>query len=130
MLIKVAAVLSWTLGLGFGLPCAYAIWYFARQGEVWTLLGFPTYGAGPFTRIGLDTTVPLLTTFLVVCAAEVSVGWLLWQQPTGGSWIALALVPLELAFWIGFALPYGLVLGAARTVLILVSLFVLNGTAT
>ena len=130
MLMKAASVLSWTLGLGFGLPCAYAIWYVAREGQVWSLLSFPTYGAGPFTRMGIDTTVPLLTTLLVVCVAEVSVGWLLWQQPTAGTWIALALLPLELAFWIGFALPYGLLLGAARTVLILVSLFVLIGTGT
>jgi len=28
----------------------------------------------------------------------------------------------------GFALPYGLLLGVARTILILVSLFVLKGT--
>jgi hypothetical protein len=130
MLIKAACLLSATLGLGFGLPCAYAIWYFARQGQVWTLLGFPTYGAGPFTRIGIDTSVPLLTTFLVVCAAEISAGWLLWLQPTAGTWIALALLPLELVFWIGFALPYGLLLGAARTVLILASLVVLRGTGT
>jgi len=128
MLIEAAALLSATSGFGFGIPCAYAVWYLARQGQIWILLGFPTYGAGPFTRIGIDTTVPLLTTFLVVCMAEVSVGWLLWQQSSAGTWVALALLPLELVFWMGFALPYGLLLGVARTILILVSLFVLKGT--
>jgi hypothetical protein len=130
MLIRAASALSWTLGLGFGLPCVYAVWYFAREGQVWTLLGFPTYGAGPFTRVGIDTTVLLLTTFLIVCVAEVSVGWLLWKQPTAGTWTALALLPLELFFWVGFALPYGVLLGTARTVLILVSLVVLNSTGS
>jgi hypothetical protein len=130
MLIKAAAVLSATSGVGFGIPCAYAVWYLARQGQIWILLGFPTYGAGPFTRIGIDTSVPLLTTFLVVCMAEVSLGWLLWQQPAAGAWVALALLAVELVFWIGFALPYGVALGVARTVLILVSSFALSGTGT
>jgi hypothetical protein len=120
--VKVAAVLSWIVGVGFGLPCVYGIWYLATRGEVWTFLGFPTYGTGPFTRIGIETTVPLLVAYLVVCVAEVVAGWLLWQQPDAGVWVALALLPVELVFWIGFALPWGLVLGVARTVVILVAL--------
>jgi hypothetical protein len=32
--------------------------------------------------------------------------------------LALALLPLEFAFWVGFALPLGPVAGAARTVLL------------
>lgn len=105
MLMKLAATSSWILGLGFGLPCAYAIWYFAKHNQVWTLLGYPTYGQGPFTRIGIETTVPLLVAFFAVCVTEVVVGWLLWQQPTAGAWLAMALLPFELAFWVGFALP-------------------------
>jgi hypothetical protein len=119
--MKIAAVLSWVLGVGFGLPCAYGIWYFAARGGVWTFLGFPTYGAGPFTLIGIETTVPLLAAYQVVCVAEVVGGWLLWSQPSAGALLGLVLLPLELAFWIGFALPYGLLLGIARTVLILVA---------
>jgi hypothetical protein len=118
-MLKGAAALSWFLGLGFGLPCAYAIWYFADRGEVWTFLGFPTYGDGPFENIGIPTTVPLLLLFLLVCGAEVAAGWLLWQRRHAGAVLALALLPVELAFWIGFALPAGLLMGPARTVLIL-----------
>jgi hypothetical protein len=33
--------------------------------------------------------------------------------------LALALLPLEAAFWIGFALPFGPLLGLARTALVL-----------
>ena len=47
-MLRAAAALAWVTGLGFGLPCTYAIWYFADRGEVWTFLGFPTYGGGPF----------------------------------------------------------------------------------
>jgi hypothetical protein len=46
------------------------VWCFADRGEVWTFLGFPTYGGRPFEHIGIDTTVPLLALFLLVGAAE------------------------------------------------------------
>jgi hypothetical protein len=120
--MRIASVLSVVLGLGFGIPCAYGIWYLAREGSVWMLLGYPTYGDGPFARAGIPTTVPLLMGFLVVCLAEVVTGWLLWTQPTVGAWMSLALLPVELLFWIGFALPFGVVLGLARTVIVLVAL--------
>jgi hypothetical protein len=45
-MVKLAAVLSILVGLGFGLPCAYGIRYLSTRGEVWTFLGFPTYGGG------------------------------------------------------------------------------------
>jgi hypothetical protein len=115
---KAAAVCSLVLGLGFGLPGAYGTWYYARQGEVWTFLGFPTYGAGPFERWGLPTSVALLLGFVAICFAEVVVGVLLWRDATIGLWLALALLPVELVFWIGFALPFGPLLGLARTVLV------------
>jgi len=122
MLLKVAGALSWLLGLGFGLPCVYGTWYFARHGQVWTLMGFPAYGKALFERHGIETSVPLLLAFLVVCVAEVVIGVLLWQESTVGGWLALALLPFELVFWVGFALPYGFVLGAARTALVVVAL--------
>ena len=118
---KLAAVLSWFLGLSFGLPCVYAVWYLADRGSVWTFLGFPTYGQGPFEDVGLETTVPLLVAFLVVCAAELVVGWLLRRQRRAGGVLALALLPLEFAFWIGFALPLGPPVGLARTVLVVMA---------
>lgn len=122
MLLRVAGGLSVALGLGFGLPGVYGAWYFARHGEVWTFLGFPTYGKGPFHQRGIDTSVALLVTFVLVCAAEVAVGWLLWQEAKVGAWLALAILPIELLFWFGFALPFGFVLGLARTTLVLVAL--------
>lgn len=76
-LARHAAASSLVLGLGFGLPCAYGLWYFATRQEVWTFLGFPTYGGGPFEANEIPTTVPLLTGFLIVCALEVAGGALL-----------------------------------------------------
>lgn len=43
----VAGSLSVLLGMGFGLPCIFGIIHFRRTGEVWTFMGFPTYGDGP-----------------------------------------------------------------------------------
>ena len=117
--VKLAGVLSILVGLGFGLPCAYGIWYFSRAGEVWTFLGFPTYGEGPFEAIGIQTTVLLLPAFLVVCGLEVVMGWLLWRGLRAGAVLAVALLPLEFAFWIGFALPLGPPLGLARAILVI-----------
>ena len=121
---KAAAVCSLVLGLGFGLPGAYGAWYYARHGEVWTFLGFPTYGDGPFERWGLPTSTALLLGFMAVCIAEVVVAVLLWRDAMIALWLALALLPVELVFWIGFALPFGPLLGLARTALVVAILLV------
>lgn len=121
---RAAGVCSLVLGLGFGLPGVYGAWYYARQGRVWTFLGFPTYGDGPFERWGFPTNVALLVGFVAVCAAEAVVGVLLWGGSTIAPWLALALLPVELLFWIGFALPFGPLLGLARTALVVAILLV------
>jgi hypothetical protein len=118
-MVRTAGVLAWAAGLGFGLPCVFAIWHFANHGGVGKLMGFPTYGGGPFEDIGIRTTVPLLVAFLLPCAAEVVAAWLLWNRLRSGAILALALLPVEFAFWIGFPLPVGSATGLARTVLIL-----------
>jgi hypothetical protein len=119
--MRAAAVMSWVLGLGFGIPAVFGIRHFAATGEIWTFMGFPTYGRGPFERIGLDTSVPLLSAFAVVCVAEVVSGVMLWTDAPGAVAVSWVLLPFELVFWIGFALPFGPVLGIARTVLILLA---------
>ena len=115
----IAGSLSVLLGLGFGLPCLLGVRHFARTGDVWTFMGFPTYGNGPFERIGIPTSTALLLGFLAVCVAEVAVGCLIWTGAPGATAIALMLLPVEFAFWIGFALPFGPPLGIARTILVL-----------
>lgn len=117
----VAASLSLPLGLGFGLPCVFAIRHYVRTGQIWTLMGFPAYGHGPFERIGIETSVPLLVGFLAVCAAEVAVAVTLWARAPYAAAVSYALLPFELVFWIGFALPVGPPLGLARTVLLLLA---------
>lgn len=112
---RTAAALAWACGLGFGLPGLYAVRYLADHGTVWYFLGFPTYGEGPFESAGLATSVPLLVAFVLLCGAEVVMGALLWRRRRAGEVLAWALLPAEVAFWTGFALPFGFLAGAGRT---------------
>jgi len=116
-----AAVCSLALGLGFGIPCILGTLHFARTGEVWKFLGFPTYGGGPFEQIGLPTSVPLLIGFALVCLAEVAVGTMLVLDVPHAATASYLLLPAEFVFWIGFALPFGPPVGIARTILLLLA---------
>jgi hypothetical protein len=120
-MMKIAALLAWASGLGFGIPDVYAIWHLLNRGDIAVFMGFPTYGRGPFEDFGLTTTVPLLVLFLLVCAAECAAGWLLWGGRRGGAVLALALLPVEVVFWVGFSLPFGPIAALVRTALILAS---------
>jgi hypothetical protein len=119
--VTAAALCSLALGLGFGLPAIVGTLHFAQAGDVWTFLGFPTYGGGPFEGLGLPTSVPLLVAFVLVCLAEVAVGVMLLLNVPHAAPVSYLLLPFEFAFWIGFALPFGPPLGIARTVLLLLA---------
>jgi hypothetical protein len=124
---RATAALAWLVGLMFGLPCGYAIKYFAQYGLVWTFMSFPTYGGGPFEDAGIPTTVPLLAAFLAVCTAELAMGWLFCRRRRSGLALALRLLPFDLAFWFGFLLPLGFVFGAVRTALVILLVVTAHG---
>jgi hypothetical protein len=46
----------------------------------------------------------------------------MWSHQPNAFWLALALLPFELIYWIGFALPFGPFLGAIRTALVILAL--------
>lgn len=120
-MVTAAALCSIVLGVGFGLPGVFGTLHFARTGEVWTFMGFPAYGGGPFEHIGLSTSVPLLIGFVLVCVAEVAVGVMLLLGVPRAATLSYLLLPFEFAYWIGFALPFGPPLGIARTILLLLA---------
>lgn len=103
------------------MPAIVGTLHFAQTGEVWTFIGFPTYGGGPFERLGMETSVPLLIGFVLVCLVEVAVGLMLMRGLQHAATISYLLLPFEFAFWIGFALPFGPPLGIARTSLLLLA---------
>lgn len=115
---RAAGVVSGLTGLGFGVPGIIGLAHFVRTGGTWTFLGFPTYGGGPFERIGLETSVPLLAGFVAVCGAEIAVGVLAVRNAPSARAASYLILPFELAYWIGFALPAGPLLGLARVVLL------------
>ena len=65
--------------------------------------------------MGIKSTVPLLSTFVAVCAAECVAGGLLWHNRRSGAVLSLALLPVESGFWVGFALPIPPAFAAVRT---------------
>jgi len=106
-MIKAASICLWFSGLGFGIPCVYGIWYFLKTRTIATVMGFPSYGNGPFEKIGIHTSVPLLTAFLLVCLLECICGWGIWNGEKGIAILSFAIIPVEMFFFIGFALPFG-----------------------
>ena len=60
----------------------------------------------------------MLVLFLAVCVAELAVGVALWRGARWSVAAGLALLPLEFAFWIGFALPFGYLFGAVRALVL------------
>jgi hypothetical protein len=120
-MLKIASICMWFSGIGFGIPGIYGIWHFMKTKKIAIFMGFTTYGNGPFEKIGVHTSVPLLTGFLFVCILECISGWGLWNGEKGSAVLSLAIIPAELFFFIGFALPAGPILIVVRTILIFLS---------
>lgn len=120
-LLRVAAVLHWFIAVGFGVFCFPAIRNLLNGRDIPIVMGFPAYGRGPFERVGIRTTVPLLLGFLVVCFLEAVAGILLWQGDQSGAILALVLLPFGAIYWWGFALPIPPIFAVIWTILILVS---------
>jgi hypothetical protein len=103
--LRVAAILLWSIAVGFGIFCLPAIRNLRTGRSLPIVMGFPAYGRGPFERTGIPTTVPLLTAFLLVCILKAAAGSLLWGGRRLGAFLALGLLPIGEIFWWGFALP-------------------------
>lgn len=115
---KLAALLLWLNAAGFGLPCLKAIGNLLTGRDIPYIMGFPAYGRGPFERYGLQTNVPLLMGFLIVCLLEGLAGWLVWRGKRRGAILALASMPGGAVYWWGFELPFPPLFAIVRTFLI------------
>jgi len=120
-MVLAAGICAVLLGVGFGIPGIVGARHFARTGEGWYFLGFPTY-QGPFERVGIHTSTGLILGFVAVCAGEVAIGVMLIVDWPPALWWSLALLPFELIFWTGFALPYAFVVGALRVAFVWIAL--------
>jgi hypothetical protein len=120
-LIRVAAILHGFIAVGLGVFCLPAIQNLLHGRDIPIVMGFPAYGRGPFERVGIPTTIPLLAAFLLVCILELVAGVLLWGGHKSGAILALALLPIGGIFWWGFALPIPPIFALIWTILILLN---------
>ena len=104
-LLRVAAILHWFVAVGFGIFCFPAIRNLLNGQSIPMIMGYPAYGQGPFERIGIPTTIPLLIAFLAVCILEAVAGVLLWNAHMSGAVLALVLLPVGGIFWWGSPCP-------------------------
>lgn len=120
-MLRLASALLWLDGLGFGVCCLPALRNLWSGRDIPLIMGFPAYGRGPFERIGIESTIPLISAFSVICLLECVAGWALWGGHKWGAILALALVPAGAVFWWGFALPIPPIFAVLRTMLIVAS---------
>ena len=119
--IRIAAILLWIGAVGLGVPSVLAIRNLLSGRGIPLVLGYPAYGGGPFERIGIQSTVPLIAGFLLLCILDGVAGWLLWGGHRTGAALALVGLPFAAIYWWGFALPYPPMAALLRTVLILLN---------
>lgn len=105
-------------GLSFGIPCLIGIRSVAAGEGVPLVMGFPSYGGGPFERAGIKTTVPLLVAFLVVCVAELALAPFVLRASRIAAIASFVLIVPEMVFAWGFALPVPPVFALARSLLL------------
>ena len=117
--LRIAAILHVFIAVGLGVFCIPAIRNLMAGRDIPLVMGMPAYGRGPFERVGIPTSVPLLAGFLAVCILEAVAGILLWGGHKSGAVLALALVPVGGVFWWGFALPIPPIFAVVWTILIL-----------
>lgn len=118
--LKASAALMCFVAIGFGAPSAFVATYLLRERRLPYLFGlpFPAYGGGFFERWSPEVFAVLLGLFAALSALELFAGYLLWQGEPLGAVITIALLPIEVLFWAGFAVPIPPLVGVARIALL------------
>ena len=118
--LRLAGLSALVNGAGFGAFDIPAIWFLARDQQVWYALGNPTYGNGPFEAHGITVTVPVLLAFLGACLVLAIGGLLLLIPRSTGVVVTLSGLVMCAPFWWGFDLPFAWI--NAATVLALLAI--------
>lgn len=120
---RAAAVLTWVYVAGFGSATIPVAAYLLRTRTLPDFLGLFTMFGGPLWQLlPVGAFVGALAAFFVVTLLAAWAAWLLWNGSRTGAVLTVALLPIEAAFWIAFALPLPWVIGAARLGLVAVEL--------
>ena len=106
LMLKISAGVGCLTAIGFGAPTPFVATHLLREGKLPMFMNlFPAYGGGVFERWPPPAFVTMLGLFASLSALEVFGAWLLWNGQRVGALITLGLLPIEIFFWIGFALP-------------------------
>ena len=116
---RASAVVTWAYTAGFGLPTVPVAAYLLRRGRLPSFLGlFDMYG-GPWSkRMGDGPFVIVLISYLGVTSAAAWAAWRVFRGSRRGAVTSFALLPVEMVFWLGFALPIPWIIGVARVALL------------
>lgn len=117
---RVAALLTWAYAAGFGIPAIPVGVFLLREGRLPSFMGlFPMYGGPWSSRVEDRTFMFLLIAFFVVTLVASWAAWLIWNGSKTGAIMSLVVLPIEVVFWLGFALPIPWIIGIARVALII-----------
>jgi hypothetical protein len=90
----------------------------ARARSIAGLAAHRRANGGPFYfNFSRGTFVALLGASMLLAFAQAWAAWLLWAGKRSGALLEFGLLPVEAAFWYGFALPIPPLLAIARLVL-------------
>jgi hypothetical protein len=115
---RATAVLLWIVAVGWGLSAPWLMWWVLVRGRlpVLPIIGEPN--GGPFyDNVARGTFVVLLAVSFVLAFAQGWAAWLLWGGKRSGALLQFGLLPVEAAFWYGFALPIPPLLAVVRLIL-------------
>jgi hypothetical protein len=119
---RIDAVVTWVYAAGFGLPAIPIAIYHLNTGRLPTFFGlFAMYGGRWSDSFTPGVFAALLVAFLLILIVTSFAAWLVWQGLRVGAVVSLALLPVEIVFWIGFDLPVPWFFGIARVVLLLLA---------
>ena len=120
---RIDAVITWVYVAMFGVPAIPIVAYhLSTRGGLPMFFGlFPMYGGGWADRFSAGAFSALLLAFLLVTMVTAFAAWLVWLGRRVGAVLSLALLPVEIVFWVGFELPVPWVVGIARVVLLLLA---------
>ncbi len=116
--LKASAAFLWLGAVGIGLSATLVASHLLRVRAFPMAMHIRLFGGGAFERWSPEVVVVLLGLLTAICAMQLFAGWLIWNRQQLGATVMLALLPLEVAFWIGFALPYPPPLAAIRLALL------------
>ena len=116
--IKAAATLGGVFGAITALGMLPVLLELQRTGELPLMFGVRAGGGGPFESLPASSLLALGWALVGLSILEPLAARWLWQGQRRGGRLAVLLTVAGAPFWIGFALPYWLVVGPLRVVLL------------